>query len=442
MIMSNVQFLIKGLAGSRTLKGVIPVGGAKNAALKALVSSLLFRDEIILNNVPDIEDIKRIIDLLKEIGVRVKKNTKDNYSLFCESTIKSNIPEEISKKIRSSIVVTGPLLARVGKVSFPHPGGCIIGARPIDFFLEGFEKMGAKVQITEDKYIIKAPQGRLVGASLFLPNASVTVTETFMMTAVLSHGKTVIKNAALEPEIERLANFLNQCGARISGAGTPTITIIGSNGKLLSAKKIQYTTIADRIEAGSFLILAALAAEDVTITKCNPKHMDAVIEALKSAGVDMEIGKKSIRVRASSSSNKTSIHGVNIKTHEYPGFPTDLQAPMAIFLTQAEGESLVFETIFEGRLAYAESLSSMGADITPMDPHRMLIKGPTPLRGKELESPDLRAGLAFIVAAIIAQGESVVHNAYNIDRGYEYIEKRLQKIGVDIMRINTKRDYD
>jgi len=436
--MSNTQFLIKGLAGSRTLKGTISVGGAKNAALKALASSLLFRDEIIFNNIPDIEDIKRIIDLLKEIGVSVRKNKKDNYSLFCGSAIQPNIPEEISKKIRSSIVVTGPLLARLGKVSFPHPGGCIIGARPIDHFLDGFEKMGAKVQIIKNKYNIKAPQKGLIGAPLFLPTASVTATETFMMTAVLARGKTVIKNAALEPEIAHLANFLNQCGARISGAGTPTIIITGSNGKLLSAKKIQYTTISDRIEAGSFLILSALSAKDVTITKCNPEHMNAVIEALKRAGVNMEIGKKTIRVRANSLLNKTSIHGVNIKTHEYPGFPTDLQAPMAVFLTQAEGESLVFETIFEGRLAYAESLSSMGADITPMDPHRMLIKGSTPLRGKELESPDLRAGLAFIVAAIIATGESVVHNAYNIDRGYEYIEKRLQKIGVDITRIHNR----
>jgi len=433
--MSNTKFLIKGLAGRRTLNGIIPVGGAKNAALKALASSLLFRDEIILNNVPDIEDIKRIIDLLKDLGVRVRKNKKDSYALFCGQTLSGNISEEISKKIRSSIVVTGPLLARVGKVSFPHPGGCIIGARPIDFFLEGFKKMGAKVQITQDKYVIKVPQGGLVGALLFLPNASVTVTETFMMTAVLARGKTVIKNAALEPEVEYLANFLNQCGARISGAGTPTITITGSNGKFLSAKKIQYTTIADRIEAGSFLILAALAAEDITITRCNPEHMDAIIEALKRAGVNMEIGKKSIRVWKNSASNKTQ-NSVNIKTHEYPGFPTDLQAPMAVFLTQAKGESLVFETIFEGRLAYTEALHSMGANITPMDPHRILIKGVTPLHGKELESPDLRAGLAFIVAAVIATGDSVVHNAYNIDRGYEHIEKRLQKIGVNISRIH------
>ena len=435
--MSNDKFLIKGISGRKTLKGSIPINGAKNAALKAMVASLLFRDEVVLKNVPDIEDIRRIVDLLEDIGVSIKKTGKGGYSLLCSKSMKPDMSEAISAKIRSSIVVTGPLLARLGRVSFPHPGGCIIGARTIDFFLEGYKKMGAKIRINKERYIIEAPGGKLSGATFFLPTPSVTVTETFIMTAVLARGKTVIKNAALEPEIKYLADFLNDCGARIEGAGTSTITIHG--GKLLSAKNKQYVTMPDRIEAGSFLILAALAAKDVSITNCDPAHLDAVIETLARGGVKIEVGKRSVRVVSRSGSSKTRLRAVNIKTHEYPGFPTDLQAPMAVFLTQAMGESMIFETIFEGRMAYVESLKGMGANITPMDPHRILVKGATPLRGRELESPDLRAGLAFIVAATIATGNSIVHNAYNVDRGYEHIEKRLKKIGLDILRIQEQK---
>lgn len=430
--MNKDTFHITGLAGAHTLEGEIPVGGAKNAALKMVAASLLFADELTLKNVPDIEDIHRIADLLEDMGVSVAKKGTHTYVFNVGKDIRTTLSPEIAKKIRSSVVVTGPLLARCGKVVFPHPGGCVIGARPIDFFLESFKMMGATVKEKETEYIIEAKDGKLTGATLFLPTPSVTVTETMMMAAVLAKGTTVIKNAALEPEIAYMATYLNQCGAKITGAGTPTITIKG--GSLLKAKGKAYVTMPDRIEAGSFLILAALAGKDVTVTKCDPSHLEAVVHTLQRAGIEVEVGKSTLRVVRNASTNKGAIKAVNLKTHEYPGFPTDVQAPMVVLLTQAEGESLVHETIFEGRLAYAESLEGMGADITPMDPHRMIVKGMTPLRARNLTSPDLRAGLAFVLAAIVAKGESIVHNVYNIDRGYESVEKRLQAIGVKIER--------
>lgn len=434
----NDRFLIRGLGGKRKLSGTIAVSGAKNAALKAMASSILFKDRLMVRNVPDIEDVKRMSDLLTELGCKVERINRATYSFQCGNPTKTDLSSDISKRMRSSIVLSGPLLGRFGEVSFPHPGGCVIGVRPIDFFIDGFKKMGARVLVrgpaNKKQYVIKAPSGTLRGATIFLKTPSVTGTETFMMAAVLARGVTVIQNAALEPEIKDLADFLTVCGARITGAGTSTITVRGNG--LLSAKGKAYVTMPDRIEAGSFLILGALSAKKLKVTKCNPDHITALIDALASAGVPLKIGKDSVTVSSPNTRGGASFNIINIKTHEYPGFPTDLQAPMVVFLTQARGEAMVFETIFEGRLNYAESLSEMGADITPMDPHRVLVKGPTQLRGRKLESPDLRAGLAFIIAAIVARGNSTIHNVYNIDRGYEHIEGRLRQIGVDIERIS------
>lgn len=425
------KFLINGLGGERMLNGSITVGGAKNAALKLMAASMVFRDAVILKNIPDIEDVRRMAGLLVHMGAKVAYTRG---TMEITPPLNGNIPElatDIAKRMRASVVLTGPLLARYGKVSFPHPGGCVIGARPIDLFTKGFEKMGAKISSDSNGYTITAAKGKkLNGAELFFSTQSVTATETFMLAAVLATGTTVIKNAALEPEVVELARFLAARGANIRGIGTPTLMIKG--GALLSARGKAHTVMPDRIEAGSFLILGALAARELEIKKCDPAHLESLIDLLRAAGVKMEIGKTTIKV--SGGGVNEQFRAVNIKTHEYPGFPTDLQAPMTVFLTQVSGESMVFETIFEGRLNYVESLERMGAQITTMDTHRVMIKGPSTLRGKVLESPDLRAGLAFVIAAIIAEGDSVIHNVYNIDRGYERLEERLRGIGVDIRR--------
>ncbi len=428
------QFLIKGLSGRKELHGTIRVNGAKNAALKAIAGTLLFKDPVTLKNLPDIEDVHRMIDLMRDMGVVVTKEEKHTYVFDTSTLLTSHLPPKISKRLRASIVLTGPLLSRTGQVYFPHPGGCVIGKRPIDLFIEGFQKMGATARITEEVYALRAKKGKLHGAEIFLRNASVTATETFIMAAVLAKGTTVIKNAALEPEIESLMQFLISCGARIKGVGTTTLEITG--GPLLSAKKRSYTTPPDRIETGSFLIIGALAARELTITHCNPAHVEALLEVLRYAGLHVDTDVNTIRIKRNGKKN-SDLTGVDIKTHEYPGFPTDLQAPMAVFLTQVTGESLVFETISEGRLGYAEELIRMGANIKVMDQHRIIIKGPKLLSGRELESPDLRAGLAFIIAAIVAKGQSLIHNVYNIDRGYENIEERLRHIGLSIERIHS-----
>lgn len=431
-------FSIQGLGGEKMLEGELAVNGAKNEALPGMAASLLFKDALHIANVPEIEDVARMGELLEGIGLKVHRKGKGGDEILViisGEKILSEIPEAISRRFRASIIATGPLLARTGHVSFPHPGGCLIGARPVDLFLEGYEKMGAKVKETDRIFEIHAPKG-LAGAEIFFRNQSVTGTETFIMAAVLAKGRTVLRNVALEPEIAHLTEYLVSCGAHIRGAGTSTVTIEGTG--LLDSNKSVYEILPDRIEAGSFLILAALAGRDVTVTHCNVEHLGALLEALEYAGVKIEAREASIRIMGGKYQNE-KLKPVHIKTHEYPGFPTDIQAPMTVFLTQLSGESIVFETIFEGRLSYAAELVRMGANIIPMDTNRVIVKGPTPLSGRNLESPDIRAGLAYIIAGIIAQGETVIHNTYLIDRGYANIESRLKNIGVNIKRRTMKK---
>lgn len=417
------KFIIEGLAGAQSLEGEIAVGGAKNAILKALPASVLFEDEVQYANVPDIEDVKRMRELLAaarrggEWGSVLKK--------------------EIAERMRASVVLTGPLLARTGRVTFPFPGGCVLGERPIDLFVQGFAAMGASVAEDGELFTITAQDKKLRGAHIVFPFVSVTATETLMLAAVLAQGRTVLENAAMEPEIPHLAEFLNACGADIQGAGTSVIRIngrlpAGRQGGLLRADGRVYTTPPDRIEAGSFIILAALTAKDVRVTGCEPAHMGALLALLARAGVQMEVGKDFVRVYAGSSTNAYKL--VSARTHEYPGFPTDLQAPWAVFMSQCMGEGTLLETIFDGRFRYADDLVRMGADITVMNPHKILIRGPRKLTSKELEGPDLRAGLAYIMAAAVAEGTSSVSNAYVIDRGYAHIEERLKNIGLSIRR--------
>lgn len=427
MTTTREAFIIKGLAGERTLKGEIPVRGAKNDALKVIPASFLFEDTIAIENIPHIADISAMANLVKGLGGTIETEDR-TMRITTTNADGKELPVDIAKRMRASVVSVGPVLARFGHVSFPHPGGCVIGARPIDLFLRSFEKMGATYETDDKFYHIRAKDGKLHGADIFLDIASVGVTETVMMAAVLAEGTTIIRNAAMEPEIQNLASFFVECGAQITGIGTPTLTIVG--GPLLKTSGKVYKVIPDRIEAGSFAILAALAGTEVKITGCNLDHLRALLSAFDTAGVRYEKHPDALTVYGGD-----HYKAVNIKTHEYPGFATDLQAPMAILLTQAEGESLIFETMFEGRLHFTDDLVKMGADITMFDPHRVMIRGKKQLVGRELESPDLRAGLAFVIAGIIATKTSRIRNIHHIDRGYEKVEERFRALGVDIERI-------
>lgn len=435
---SKTKFIIKGLGGKKILNGKITISGAKNAVFPALASSILFKDKFCVSNVPDIKDVESINILLEKLGANIEKKSGKKYCIDTNNIKSTELDIEISKKMRGSIVLTGPILARFGKVSFPHPGGCVIGARPIDAFLKGFRKMGAKVKNEKDIYTVFVENGKkLKGANIFFDKVTATGTETLMLAGVIAEGKTILKNSAMEPEVKDIADFLNSCGAKIKGAGTPTIEITGTGGKLLSAKNKIYKTMPDRIETGSFLILAALACNNLEIVNCVPEHIRILINTLKESGVPIREEKNKIIIEENGKLKNKNFKCVDIKTHEYPGFPTDLQSPMVIYLTQVNGQSLVFETIFEGRLNYVSGLIEMGADIVMWDPHRIMINGPIQLKGRELLGPDLRAEFAFFISAIIAKGISVINNVRYIDRGYEQIEKKLKDIGVDIIRIEN-----
>lgn len=422
-------FMVEGLGGEKPLSGTVRINGSKNAALPAFAAALLFKHSVRLSNIPAIEDITRICELLEGIGAKVEKGEGNEYTVRAPSGGKPELNKEISKRLRASVIFTGPLLARYGEVQFPHPGGCVIGPRPIDLFLSAYEAMGARSYLSGETYVLSAPEG-LHGAEIFFKNQSVTATEALLMAAVLAEGTTVLHNVALEPEVTSVAEFLRDGGAHIEGIGTTTLTIIG--GGVLAKDKPHYLCIPDRIEAGSFLILGALTAESLTLSDMDPTHIRSLITLLQESGIDLEIGTDSIHIKNSRPNH--FYRAINVKTHEYPGFPTDLQAPLLTYLTQVSGESLVFETVFENRLNYTEDLIRMGANIKVFNPHQAVVTGPTPLRGRDLESPDIRAGLAFLIAAIVASGPSIVHNVYYIDRGYERIEERLRPLGVSIRR--------
>jgi len=411
------------ITGGKKLKGTIRVNGAKNDALVIFAASLLATQPVTVDNIPDIEDIKKLFKLMEKLGCKIERTGTSKYKIKTTQLNSHLIDSDIAKKIRASILLTAPLLGRFGRVRFPHPGGCVIGERPIDQFLDGYKSMGAKIRIRGNLYEITA--SRLKGAEFVFNNITVTGTESLIMAATLAKGRTMLKNCACEPEVKSLAGFLNSCGAKIVGAGTPYITIYGVD----KLKGGVHRVISDRVEAGSFVILAVATNSDITIKNCEPGHLDALLSSLRKAGANFSVGKNSIEVRPS------RLNSINIKTHEYPGFPTDLQAPFCVLLTQSKGSGLVHETIYEGRLTWTEDLKRMGADIHIYDPHRIEIKGPTKLRGREAESPDIRAGMAYLIAALCAKGKSTINNVYQIDRGYEKIEERLRKIGADIRRV-------
>lgn len=410
------------IEGGHKLHGEIPVYGAKNEALKVIAASVLLDGECKIKNIPEIEDIHRLVEIIENLGATVTRNGHE-MTINPQTINKTHPADNLVHKLRSSVMLAGPLLARFGEVTMAHPGGCVIGQRPIDMFLSGFEAMGAKVKETENEYTLRAK--KLHGAKIIMPWVMVTATESLMMTACLAEGTTTIVNAAMEPEIPALADFLNACGAKISGAGTPVITIEGVE-KLSGG---ECDIIPDRIEAGTFAIMGLITESDITITNCNPKHLEVVIETLRKSGANLEIGDTWIKTKPS------KLKAIELRTHEYPGFPTDLQAPFTVLMTQANGLSLIHEVIYDGRLFYTDKLSAMGSKIIMCDPHRVIVSGPNPLFGRRLESPDLRAGMALILAGLAAKGKTTIENIYQIERGYENPIARLRALGAKIEKI-------
>jgi len=414
------------IKGGTELKGEIRVNGAKNSALKVLASVVLTSNEITITNFPFIEDTERMLEILSSLGAEIKRDRKEKKVTINPKKIKDGkLQGALVRKLRASILLVGPLLARFGEVDMTYPGGCVIGKRPIDLFLDGFQKFGAKVEWSEEGFKVRS-DGKLKGTKIFFPKISVTGTEALMMTAVLAEGTTVLKNCAMEPEIKSLADYLNENGARINGAGTPTMIIEGVDE--ISAGT--FNVIPDRIEAGTFIMMGLLCKSEITVTDCIPEHLGAVLPVLKNAGANLEIGEDFVKVKKGELLKATSI-----STHEYPGFATDLQPPYTLLMTQADGISLIHETIFEGRLFFTDQLNAMGTAIVMCDPHRVVISGPTGVYGRTLTSPDLRAGITMVLAGMIAHGTTTIENIYQIDRGYEDIDERLNALGADIQRV-------
>ena len=405
--------------GNKTLEGTIKISGAKNAAVALVPAAILTDETAEITNVPEISDIKSLDDILQFLGVEIKK---ENEKMIVNPKNMENkaIPEEIAKKLRASYYFMGALLAKYKKVEISFPGGCNIGKRPIDLHLEGFKKLGATIEENDNKYIITAEN--LTGAEIYLDIASVGATINIMLAAVKANGKTIIKNAAREPEIINVATFLNNMGAKITGAGTDTITITGVE----KLGKGFIEIIPDRIEAGTYLIAGSLLGKNLKITNLIPKHIESLTSKLLECGANIEIKENYIICNKVENLKKT-----DIKTYYFPGFPTDLQQPFMTFLTQCEGKSQIEENIYENRFMQVEYLNSMGAKIT-IDKKIATIIGKTTLLGKEVVATDLRAGASLVIAGLIAKDKTIITNIEHILRGYEGIIEKLQAVGADI----------
>lgn len=410
------------IEGGKPLSGTIVIQGAKNAALPILAASMLVNGTVTIDHVPKLLDIEVMLNILRELGCRAE-HIGESVVLGTESVHSSHVPEALMNKMRSSIFLMGPLLARFGEVQVYQPGGCAIGERKIDLHLEGLKALGAEIEETGNRIVCRAK--KLKGADIHLSFPSVGATENIMMAAALAEGKTTITNAAREPEIQDLQRFLNTMGAKIIGAGTDTITIDG----VKELKPCRYTVIPDRIVAGTIMVAAAATRGNVTLTNVNPGHLSSLIYVLRRAGVQVAAEDDTIRV--SQSSRPKAIE--RIITSPYPAFPTDLQSQVMVLLALADGVSIVKETVFEGRLKHVDELSRMGADIR-VDLNAAFIRGVSRLYGATVEATDLRAGAALVIAGLAAQGRTVVEQIHHIDRGYDRIEVMLSRLGARITR--------
>ena len=425
------------VVGGKRLNGKFKVSGAKNAALKMIAAAIMIPGKVKLNNVPRILDILRMIEVIESLGA---KTVFDGNSLEIDSSnVTSWEPsEEPVKQLRGSVVIIGPLLSKFGKASFSEPGGCLIGSRPIDFHLKAFADMGVKVDEDAEncKYFLSGDENFRNGDKVInLEEMSVTTTENAMMAAVLRKGKTTINIAACEPEIVDLADFLNKSGARITGAGTHTITIHGVD----SLASVEHTVVPDRIEAGTIAIAAAICGGRVEIENIIPDHMQLVLNKFELTGVNFELVAKDSIYADMIVDQKDQLVAPKVKwidTRPYPGFPTDLQSPFTVLMTQAEGRSRIFETIFDSRFDYVKWLDAMGAEIRVENPHIIEVSGAKKLKGRHIECSDLRGGAALVLAALCASGESLIDHVEYVDRGYEKFDQRLSELGAEISRID------
>jgi UDP-N-acetylglucosamine 1-carboxyvinyltransferase len=408
--------------GGKKLSGEVTISGAKNAALPILAAGLLCPGKHRVANVPRLADVTTFGRILQNMGVSFER---DNGHIIIDASAIANpeAPYDLVRTMRASVLVLGPLVARTGKARVSLPGGCAIGARPINLHLMGLEKLGATVDI-EHGYVVASAK-RLRGARIYFDTVTVTGTENIMMAAALADGETVLENAAREPEIVDLANALIQMGARIEGAGTDIIKIQGVSG----LRPMNYTVMPDRIETGTFVIAAAITGGSVLIQKCFPGHLEAVLAKVGEAGADIIIGDGKITVHGA-----PEIKPVNVKTLEYPGFPTDMQAQIMSLMTLAKGASVINETIFENRFTHVAELRRMGAEIET-DGRTAIIKGVPKLSAAPVMATDLRASASLILAGLAAEGQTVISRIYHLDRGYENIEQKLSSLGADIKRV-------
>ncbi len=411
------------IVGGNKLHGEVKISGAKNAALPLIASSILVKGKTCFSNVPNLMDIKSIQLLLEDLGAKCQ--TQNGYLEVDGSSInKIEAEYDLVRKMRASILVLGPLVARFGHAKVSLPGGCAIGARPVNMHLSGLEALGATISI-EHGYI-EAKANRLIGNDIYFDIPTVTGTENLMMAAALAKGTSVLRNAAREPEIAALADALNKMGAKISGAGTAIISIEGV--KELSSVDIDI--IPDRIETGTFMVAAAATGGDVLIKGCTPEHIGGIINKLKATGAVIEEYKDSVRII-----RNEPVQSVDIKTLPYPGFPTDMQAQFMTLMTIANGNSVIHESIFENRFVHANELLRMGADISISTGNVAMVRGVKGLQAAPVMASDLRASASLVIAGLIAEGTTIISRVYHMDRGYEAIEKKFEMLGADIERI-------
>lgn len=410
------------VVGGQPLKGNIRISGAKNAALPLLAASLLTDQPLVLENVPDLSDIHSMVELLSHLGVVVDKNFP-RVTLQSKNVVSDEAPYDIVRKMRASILVMGPLVARYGAAKISLPGGCAIGTRPVDLHLNGLEKLGAEIHLESGYVYARAPQG-LKGNDISMPMVSVGATENLMMAAVLAEGQTRILNAAQEPEIIDLANCLNAMGAKVSGQGTATLVIEGVH----SLHGATYAVVPDRIETGTYAMLAAMTGGDILLQKTSLELIPTVSGLLKDAGVILTEESDGFRVQSG------ELKGIDVMTEPFPGFPTDLQAQFMALMTVSKGASMITETIFENRFMHVPELCRMGANIT-IHGKSALIRGGMPLKGAPVMATDLRASVSLVMAGLAAEGETVISRVYHLDRGYETIENKLRPCGAIIERI-------